>query len=107
MLLYKLSPRSGRNSKFLQPLNEEASVLHLFVPQLTGLSVGRIRALNDWRGGTQNMPISPAELEEATERVGAALVNPCSKIFLLLTICPLVPHAARLVLVLQSTSNAS
>ncbi|KAF8602722.1 Mak10-domain-containing protein [Ceratobasidium sp. AG-I] len=68
MLLYKLSPRSGRNSKFMQPLNEDSSVLHLFMPQLVGLPVGRIRALNEWHGGTQNMPISPFELEEATER---------------------------------------
>lgn len=54
----------------------ESSVLHLFLPQLLGLSVGRVRALNEWHGDTKSLPISAFELEEATERVGAALVDP-------------------------------
>lgn len=59
----------------MQPSHEESSALHLFIPQLLGLTVTRIRALNYLHGGTQNLPISPNEFEEATERVGAALVD--------------------------------
>lgn len=69
LLLYQLSPRSARHSGFLRSHDGGLSVLHLFCHHLVGLSVGRIRALSEWRGGTQNMPVTPNELVEGTERL--------------------------------------
>lgn len=69
LLLDKLSPHSQRRYSRGQELINERLSVQLFLSQLVGLSIDHIRTLNNWPGGTGSLMISPAEFEEAAERL--------------------------------------
>ncbi|KAL5636231.1 hypothetical protein ACGC1H_004897 [Rhizoctonia solani] len=68
LLMSKLTPSSRWRSRG-KPVNPDRPVLQLFLSQLLGLSIGDIRAVNDWPVGTETLPMSPEDLEETAERL--------------------------------------
>ncbi|ELU43778.1 Mak10 domain-containing protein [Rhizoctonia solani AG-1 IA] len=66
----KLMPPNRWRSR-TKPVNPERPVLQLFLSQLLGLSLDDIRALNNLPSGIASLPVSPEDLEESAERVGA------------------------------------
>ncbi|KAL5636232.1 hypothetical protein ACGC1H_004897 [Rhizoctonia solani] len=75
LLMSKLTPSSRWRSRG-KPVNPDRPVLQLFLSQLLGLSIGDIRAVNDWPVGTETLPMSPEDLEETAERVATSPILP-------------------------------